>query len=349
MIFSNHSVLFLILISIFSNEILASTLLPVTRRTKIVKSNWPVEYMDQTVSNVELIIDRNLLTLNEYGLPTKPIGEVEREVASCIKRDNSGKIQIGLSFSVYSLSDMNNALPVYLRYTVASTSGIISVPEMAMTQQSGSYTFDKTVEIDLSNLGDLNPVDGSFMSTFSYSFELLTQHPYQSTYLPYPIEDFPNLFVEYIDKSTPLPISLSEVLAGQGTNDPTQTTGEKLLCLTDITNPLKEDGNNKSITPSKEEASSAPPHSTSIAKINLDQKTFSSPALQVYPNPFKDKLVLKGIDETALVEIIDLNGQIMLSEQLSTAELPTSFLAHGVYICRIHLKERVHHIKIMKH
>lgn len=325
--FFKYYLLSLFLIGLSSNEILAEVdFLIEGERTKIVKSNWPTEYMSET----PIIVDNS----NPWEEHYDPIGAInnagkETEDTPCIQRDASGKIQVGLSFYVADLSYMNNAADIYLRYTVANTVHIITPTEMSRTMEEGVYRFQKTVEIDLSSLTSQprNP------SSFDYNFEILTLSPNQNTYIPYPIADYPDLFVNYETVSS--------------LNQPTHTSGTKLLCP-DSFSPLSTDNTNKSITQSVQEVSFAKDKKEQDFTIDLKQKNSAFSSIKAYPNPFKNQLRIEGLYEVTLVELIDLNGQIMFSEELSSAEIPTSFLPVGIYICRVHLNDAVHYMKVVK-
>jgi hypothetical protein len=64
---------------------------------------------------------------------------------------------------------------------------------------------------------------------------------------------------------------------------------------------------------------------------------------EVFPNPFKDQVVLRwlqGSDEMAKVELLDLNGRLLLEQawpvqQIPEMQLQLSDLAEGIYFLRV--------------
>lgn len=68
----------------------------------------------------------------------------------------------------------------------------------------------------------------------------------------------------------------------------------------------------------------------------------------VFPNPFKDELVMTGLAGSELVEIYDLLGQPVFSGQISGRLLDLSHLQNGAYILRIKNGDREQTQRIIK-
>jgi len=61
-----------------------------------------------------------------------------------------------------------------------------------------------------------------------------------------------------------------------------------------------------------------------------------SPVISLYPNPATEYFQIKGIEETALVTISDLNCRILYSTKITGNEkIPVSVLPKGVFIAKI--------------
>lgn len=135
---------------------------------KIVKSNWPSQYM------------------GEMGTPCLLPPSTLRP---CIEKDNNGRIQIGLSYEISKDYDNTPIPPIYLRYTVANQVGIVA--QSAMTEVSSSLNNYRKFKITVTI--NLNQVDDGF----HYLFEVVMQRP-NGTYRPYPVDHYPDLFKEDI-------------------------------------------------------------------------------------------------------------------------------------------------------
>jgi len=72
------------------------------------------------------------------------------------------------------------------------------------------------------------------------------------------------------------------------------------------------------------------------SNINGFEKTINDQQAFIYPNPASNSFSLNGITGTVHITISDLNGKLLISKPLTTAEtFDTSKLANGVYIISI--------------
>lgn len=78
----------------------------------------------------------------------------------------------------------------------------------------------------------------------------------------------------------------------------------------------------------------------------------SEEGTKLYPNPVIDQLYIKKtlVEECeVLVEILDLQGKILLKETISAMNgINVSGLQKGMYICRLYTCEKVENIKFLK-
>lgn len=78
----------------------------------------------------------------------------------------------------------------------------------------------------------------------------------------------------------------------------------------------------------------------------------------VYPNPADDLVNVNftsDVNETVTIEILDLQGRVLVAQQLTAAQsgsnriaLSTAGLAQGAYLCRITSTDRTENIKFLK-
>lgn len=73
------------------------------------------------------------------------------------------------------------------------------------------------------------------------------------------------------------------------------------------------------------------------------------PIVSVYPNPFSDELIIKGLEREATYVITNIVGQECLSGILNVrAEINTAALKAGVYFIKLHEGNNVQTIKLVK-
>ena len=78
----------------------------------------------------------------------------------------------------------------------------------------------------------------------------------------------------------------------------------------------------------------------------------SEEGTKLYPNPVIDQLYIKNtsVEECeVLVEILDLQGKILLKETISSMNgINVSELRKGMYICRVYSYDKTKNIKFLK-
>lgn len=87
-------------------------------------------------------------------------------------------------------------------------------------------------------------------------------------------------------------------------------------------------------------ANSATCYTLNVARTSagISGEQTGTPTYSVYPNPTKDKLAVSSSnpDEIMLVEVMDMNGKVLSSQQLqSNSVLDVSVLSSGIYLVRI--------------
>lgn len=321
--------------SIFASDAAINEL--ISNGEKIVRSNWPPEYMG---TNLDIDIPQPEPCPPGMGFedcidwvtdqlpPRNP--RPQGGGSPCIQRDNNGDIKIKLSYAVYTAVYAQSHPNIYLRYTVGGDSGILSPSNMGsfVNSAAGTTLFAKTVTMDLSSLqaGQL----------FQYTFELLTKDA-NNQYIPYPVDDHPDLFVEYIEIPNPWD------------NDKTIVTGWKPLCggLILPSSPLQSDNSNRVIF----QESKLNPTTSSISTTDIIDEI----EVKAYPNPFTNQLTIKGnITENSTLQLFDIQGKLIYYEELvnfaedSSKMIDTSSFPLGMYYCQIKNIHSSQTIKVVK-
>jgi hypothetical protein len=72
--------------------------------------------------------------------------------------------------------------------------------------------------------------------------------------------------------------------------------------------------------------------------------------VQVYPNPFQDELFIDNQENGAQLQILDVNGRVLLNEDLPLGKLivPTQAWSSGLYIVQIEHAQFKQTLKIVK-
>ncbi|HLN71694.1 MAG TPA: T9SS type A sorting domain-containing protein, partial [Prolixibacteraceae bacterium] len=68
----------------------------------------------------------------------------------------------------------------------------------------------------------------------------------------------------------------------------------------------------------------------------------------VYPNPFDNKIFIKGEFKGALVEIADLYGKVVYSAPFTQPEINLPLLSAGFYVVSVKEGKRVFQQKLLK-
>lgn len=81
--------------------------------------------------------------------------------------------------------------------------------------------------------------------------------------------------------------------------------------------------------------------------INSVENSYASGAVTVYPSPAASTIALKGLETAVNVEVLDLVGHVVLSQEnvLATTQLDVSSLNAGVYLIRINNEETIKFVK----
>ena len=80
--------------------------------------------------------------------------------------------------------------------------------------------------------------------------------------------------------------------------------------------------------------------------VSLATKTSNDFRVNVYPNPFNDKITVDSEHKINSLRIIDVNGRVMLSSNDGSKTISTSNLSPGVYILEINHQKVVKVVKI---
>lgn len=80
--------------------------------------------------------------------------------------------------------------------------------------------------------------------------------------------------------------------------------------------------------------------------VSLATKTSNDFRMNVYPNPFNDKITIDSEHKINSLRIIDVNGRVMLSSNDGSKTISTSNLSPGVYILEINHQKVVKVVKI---
>lgn len=120
-------------------------------------------------------------------------------------------------------------------------------------------------------------------------------------------------------------------------NPPSNTTGEW------IENTVVTEGECGGSMSSTNSTMTGDVHTSVLALADLDKNKF-----KIYPNPVKDVLNIIGNDQLKSIQVYDINGRLILSEQ-SKAKINVSKLSKGLYIIKIETKDsKNHEIKFIK-
>jgi len=89
--------------------------------------------------------------------------------------------------------------------------------------------------------------------------------------------------------------------------------------------------------------------SSVIMALNTSNQLKTLDAVNVYPNPFKDNLSIKGYEDVYTLDIFDTYGMIVYSQVVSNDEsISLSMLKDGIYIARITSINEIIKTKILK-
>jgi hypothetical protein len=72
--------------------------------------------------------------------------------------------------------------------------------------------------------------------------------------------------------------------------------------------------------------------------------------VQVYPNPFQDELFIDNQENGAKLQILDINGRVLLNQDLPLGKLivPTQAWSSGLYLVQIEQAQFKQTLKIVK-
>jgi hypothetical protein len=73
--------------------------------------------------------------------------------------------------------------------------------------------------------------------------------------------------------------------------------------------------------------------------VGNEEKAGKENMVEVYPSPATSALIIDGLTNTALVEIYDISGKLLLTKQLNTQQLDISLLAKGLYFIKLTTEE----------
>lgn len=293
-----------------ANEMTSTT--AIINGRKIVRANWPTEYMG---------VDSDIVPLNSGGKTVDPNLTISSQTP-CIQVNQNNQIQIELSYSIQNIADLANAPDIYLRYIVGNTTGILTEDDM---QIGGSTLFSEIITIQF---------DNPLPDQFEYTFELLTTDS-NGGYIPYPIDAYPDLFVE--DENAPYTLFEPQTIL----------MGVKLLC--------QELGFVPSFPLLADNSSLPEQHDLFVSDKISNTSTPQFTELKAYPNPFTHQLLINGnIIENSTIQLFDLQGRIVFLEKNLTFEqdvpyrIDTSQLLSGIYYCKIQNSTSIQTIKVVK-
>jgi len=84
-------------------------------------------------------------------------------------------------------------------------------------------------------------------------------------------------------------------------------------------------------------------HSSTLATLNT-----TKPKIQIFPNPVSDIISISGLNNMTSVEIFNMNGQLIKTDQLGN-KINVSALTPGVYLLRVTAKDsQIHEFKFVK-
>ena len=85
-----------------------------------------------------------------------------------------------------------------------------------------------------------------------------------------------------------------------------------------------------------------------VAQLETEIEVYDLSELTVYPNPVQDILRIKGIPETADVNLIALSGKL-IDRGIGKSEFDMSALNPGIYILRVVSGDQMKTVKVLKH
>ena len=86
---------------------------------------------------------------------------------------------------------------------------------------------------------------------------------------------------------------------------------------------------------------------TTIQTLGINQNDLKG-TIAIYPNPVKDILEFKTIENVSKVEIYDISGRILISNSISENKIDLSYLKSGNYILKLYTEKGVMNTKIVK-
>lgn len=86
-----------------------------------------------------------------------------------------------------------------------------------------------------------------------------------------------------------------------------------------------------------------------IVESATDIQNINRPTIHLYPNPITDGFYIGGINGSALLQLIDLNGKVLLTKKIESDEfISLSSQPRGVYIVTINTSQEIVRKKIIK-
>jgi|GEM_PF-6348056 len=83
--------------------------------------------------------------------------------------------------------------------------------------------------------------------------------------------------------------------------------------------------------------------------IGITESEWDHSKLIVYPNPAKDQIRIRGLEESSRIRIIDLHGKILIDQTIRAKELINlSGFSSGVYLVEVQVKGEIFRKKIFK-
>lgn len=87
-----------------------------------------------------------------------------------------------------------------------------------------------------------------------------------------------------------------------------------------------------------------------IVESTTDISSLTTTSINIFPNPTAESFVLNGLEEEAKVQVIDLNGKILLTQKVdNTEKVFVNTLRNGVYIVKIITAQQAIEQKIIKY
>lgn len=125
--------------------------------------------------------------------------------------------------------------------------------------------------------------------------------------------------------------------------------GEKTITITALENP-KNEKRSTYIYIKVEGNEDVAVKVTQYANKKVDVSTLSTANFGVFPNPVVDQFTITGIDEAVQVSIFDINGRLVLSQEINAnEELSTQQLQSGMYFVKVQNKQLLEKFRMIKH